>query len=106
MPDRDGSVLSESQQVRARCPVRYLRRTRDSNPRCVKAGVTDIFFRLKIQFGHSTADGVHGPVGAFEIVQIDFVAGFFDKDRLTDFLGYGGIIRAGANQLFKIGFFS
>ena len=51
---------------------------------------------------HSTADGVHGAVGLFEIFQINFVAGFFDQNCLLDGLGYGGIRRAVSDQVFQV----
>ena len=55
---------------------------------------------MKIAESVSAADGVHGAGGAFEILQIDFVAGFFDQNRLIDGLGDGGIGRAGSDQNF------
>ena len=59
---------------------------------------------MKIAESVSAADGVHGAGGAFEIFQIDFVAGFFDQNRLVDGLGDSGIGCAGSDQFFQIGF--
>ena len=59
---------------------------------------------MKIAESVSAADGVHGAGGAFEIFQINFVAGFFDQNRLLDGLCDGGIGCAGSDQFFQIGF--
>jgi len=54
--------------------------------------------------GSLPADGVHGAVGLFEIFQIDFVAGFFDQNRLLDGLRDCGIGRAVSDQVFQVVF--
>ena len=55
---------------------------------------------MKIAESVSAADGMHGAGGAFEIFQINFMAGFFDQNRLLDGLCDGGIGRAGSDQNF------
>ena len=59
---------------------------------------------MKIAESVSAADGMHGAGGAFEILQINFMAGFFDQNRLVDGLGDSGIGCAGSDQFFQIGF--